>query len=156
MTHRELCILGAKYMKSKGLIKWHKPKYVVIEIELTGGAQPDIYGFGTTSFTQQIEVKVSRSDFLSDKNKFHRIYPEKDAGQLRSYLCPEGIIKEIDLPKYWGLLWINSNNEISVIKYPEIQESSLKKEIDIICSIMRRIDIKSQIFSFKNYKLDKA
>ena len=46
MTHRDLCLLGAKYMKQNGIIEWNKPKYVVIEIESTGIAQPDIYGFG--------------------------------------------------------------------------------------------------------------
>lgn len=153
MTHRELCILGAKYMKNHGIKKWSKPKYVVIEIESVGIAQPDVFGFGYSK-SQQIEVKVSRSDFLADKKKFHRMNPEKDAGQYRSYLCPEGLIKVEDLPEKWGLLWIDESGKITNVKEPELQESSLYTETSIICSIMRRIEIKPQIFSFKKYKTE--
>jgi hypothetical protein len=155
MTHRELCLLGAKYMKSKGIVDWNKVNYVVVEIELTGGAQPDIYGFGYGA-SQQIEVKVNRSDFLSDKNKFQRRYPHLDAGEYRSYLCPDGLIKTNELPENWGLLYIDDKKQITRIVNPEKQESSVRKEIEIICSVMRRLEIKPQIFSFKNYKEDEV
>jgi len=148
MTHTELCLLGAKYMKSKGITKYRKPKYVVVEIESVGIAQPDIYGFGTT-LTQQIEVKVSRSDFLKDKKKRHKILG-RDVGELRSYLCPENLIKPDELPEGWGLLYVNSENKIIEIIEPK-KQNICSDEIHIICSIMRRVDIKSQIFSFKNY-----
>ena len=76
------------------------------------GESPDAFGFSGSS-TQLIEVKVSRSDFLSDKKKYWRKYPEHGIGKFRSYLCPEGLIEEKDLPKYWGLLWINEKGKIT-------------------------------------------
>ena len=152
MTHTELCDLGAKWLKSNGLVKWQKPKYIVVEIESIGIPQPDIYGFGNCR-TQQIEVKVSRSDFLADKKKYHMQFPDKNVGQYRSYLCPENMIKESDLPEKWGLLWIDGNKRISAIRHPELQDSCLNSEITIISSILRRIEIKSQIFKFKKHKL---
>ena len=152
MTHTELCNLGAKWLKSNGLVKWQKPKYIVVEIESIGIPQPDIYGFGNCK-TQQIEVKVSRSDFLADKKKYHMQFPDKNVGQYRSYLCPYNMIKESDLPEKWGLLWVDENKRITVIKHPEIQESHFESEMTIISSILRRIEVKPQIFSFKNHKI---
>jgi len=153
MTHTELCNLGAKYIKANGISGGYtKPKYVVVEIELTGGAQPDIYAFGTY-YSQQVEVKVSRSDFLSDKKKHHRINPEFDAGEFRSYLCPVDMIKPKELPENWGLLYVDEKNKIYEVVKPSFQKSSVRKEIQIISSVMRRIDIKSQIFSFKNHNV---
>ena len=78
MTHRELCKLGAKYMYKNGTIPFNTPKYVVCELERVGEC-PDVYGF---AFTQLIEVKVSRSDFLSDKKKEWRINPEIGLGNI--------------------------------------------------------------------------
>ena len=151
MTHTELCNLGARWLKLNGLINWQKPKYVIVEIESVGISQPDIFGFGC-SYTQQIEVKVSRSDFLADKKKHHRKHPHLDVGQLRSYLCPSGIILLKDLPDNWGLIWIDDKGYFSVLKEPIPQDRNASDELKIIYSILRRIGIKSQIFSFKNYK----
>jgi len=151
ISHSELCQLGAKHLKKNGLIKWHKPKYIIVEIESVNIPQPDIYGFGGC-LSQQIEVKVSRSDFLADKKKSHRIRPNEDVGQLRSYLCPEGLIRITDLPKDWGLLYIDDNLKIYSVELPSKQLSDLRSELTIISSIMRRIEIKPQIFSFKNHK----
>jgi hypothetical protein len=153
MTHTELCFLGAKWLKSHGIVRWNKPKYVVVEITCLIPCEPDIFGFGCDK-TQQIEVKVSRSDFLADLKKSHRIYPANDVGDYRSYLCPAGIIKESDLPKGWGLLYVDNNNKITEVVKPEIMVKNSRFEMNIIDSIMRRIEIKPQIFSFKNYKVD--
>lgn len=150
VSHRELCIIASKYLKNKGIQPFHKCQYVVCELERVGES-PDAFGFGGNT-TQLIEVKVTRSDFLSDKNKFWRKDPLRGIGRYRSYLCPEGIILERDLPKYWGLLYLNDKGKIVEIKKPELQESNSQQELNLIISIMRRENIKPQIFSYKNYK----
>lgn len=152
ITHRELCELGAKYMYRNGTIPFNKPKYVVCELERIGEC-PDVFGFGS-AYTQLFKVKVSRSDFLSDKKKEWRINPEIGLGQFRSYLCPESLIKESELPDNWGLFYINDNGEISMIKKPERQISCATVEMNLAASIMRREFIKPQVFSYKKYKTD--
>ena len=152
-THRELCLKGAKYLKNKGIHAFHVCKYVVCELE-RAGESPDVFGFGGYT-TQLIEVKVSRSDFLSDKKKYWRKYPEKGIGSFRSYLCPEGLINESDLPKNWGLLWVNEKGLITEIVKPKDSECNHTEEINLILSIMRREGIKSQIFNYKNYANEK-
>lgn len=149
MTHRELCLKAAKHLKNKGIQPFHKCRYVVCELERLGEC-PDAFGFGGSS-TQLIEVKVSRADFLSDKNKYWRKLPSYGIGSFRSYLCPEGIIKESDLPEKWGLIWLYENGDIIEVRKPELQESNHREEINLITSILRRENIKPQVFSYKKY-----
>lgn len=151
MTHRELCLFGAQYMKSKGTYEYGKAKYVVCELERIGEC-PDVFGFGGGRYTQLIEVKVSRADFFSDKHKYWRQNPLSGLGMMRSYLCPKNVIKVEDLPLDWGLFYIDDKYKIECIKRPVMQMSSHVQEIDLICSILRRENVKSQIFSYKKYK----
>lgn len=150
MTHRELCLLGAKYMRNKGTYPFHRAQYVVCELERFGES-PDVFGFGG-GYTQLIEVKVSRSDFLSDKKKYWRKNPAFGLGQMRSYLCPEGVIKLDDLPPSWGLFHITVDNKIICIKEPECQTSNTKHEMNLAASILRREGFTPRIFSYKKYK----
>lgn len=148
-SHRDLCFKATRYLKNRGIQSFHKCQYVVCELERAGEC-PDAFGFGAGT-TQLIEVKVSRSDFLSDKNKYWRKNPEYGIGKFRSYLCPEGLIKETDLPKYWGLLWINNKGAITEIIKPEPQECNHIEELNLIVSILRREGIAPRIFSYKKY-----
>lgn len=150
-SHRELCVKAAKYLKAKGIQPFHKCQYVVCELErATGSESPDAFGICNNS-SQLIEVKVSRSDFLADKKKWFRQNPKQGLGDYRSYLCPEGVIKKYDLPEKWGLLWINDKGKIFEVLKPEKQEACKQEEIYLIMSILRRENIKPQIFSYKKY-----
>lgn len=148
ITHNDLVQIGAKYFYKYGSVKWNKPRYVVTEIVSTIGQSPDIFCFGSCC-TQQIEVKVSRADFLADLKKPHRINKDRDVGIYRSYLCPNGVIKVDELPDKWGLYYY-IDGKIKRIKDAEAQEANTHFETLIISSIMRRLGIKSQIFNFKN------
>ena len=150
MTHRELCIKGAKYLKNKGIQPFHKCQYVVCELERVGEC-PDVFGWGGSS-TQLIEVKVSRGDFLGDKKKLWRNFPPHGIGLYRSYLCPDGLIKETELPYNWGLLYIDEKGKITEVAKPNSQACNHIEEINLITSILRRENIMPKIFSYKNYK----
>lgn len=139
------------YLKNKGIHGFHKCQYVVCELERVGEC-PDAFGWGGSS-TQLIEVKVSRSDFLSDKNKLWRKHPQMGLGRYRSYLCPEGVIKQSDLPENWGLLYISESNKITQIVSPEFQTCDCVEEMNLITSILRREGIRPKIYSYKNYKI---
>lgn len=152
MTHRDLCVNAAKYLKTKGIVPFYKCQYVVCELERMGES-PDAFGFSSAT-TQLIEVKVSRSDFLADKNKDWRKKPFNGLGNYRSYMCPTGLINEQDLPYRWGLLWVNEAGIVTVVAEPTCQESNNVEELRLAMSILRREGIKPQIFSYKNYKTE--
>jgi hypothetical protein len=150
ITHKNLCLIAAKYLKNQGIHPFHRCKYVVCELEREGES-PDAFGWGGTS-TQLIEVKISRSDFLSDKNKRWRKLPEIGLAAWRSYLCPKNIIKPKDLPNNWGLLYFDKG-KVEIIKSPSYQDHNKSEELHLVTNIMRREGIKSQIFSYKQYKV---
>lgn len=151
-THRELCIKAANYLRSQGIHPFHRAQYSVCELERQGEC-PDSFGWGAGS-TQLIEAKRSRPDFLSDKKKLWRKNPSYGLGEFRSYICPTGLIKESELPKHWGLLYVDDKGNIEAIKHPESQECNRIEEINLITSILRREGIKRQTFSYKKYKTD--
>ncbi|MBR8535396.1 hypothetical protein KDU71_07475 [Carboxylicivirga sediminis] len=148
-THRELCLKAARYLKNQGIVKFSKCTHVVCELEKIGEC-PDAFGYSNNS-TQLIEVKVSRSDFLSDKKKQWRRFPAWGMGDHRSYLCPEGLIKPEELPDKWGLLYADGKGKISVIVDAVRQKSNRMEELNALRSIMRREGIKPGIFSYKKY-----
>lgn len=149
LTHRNICIKAARYLRSKGLQPYHRCQYSVCELERCGES-PDAYGWGGST-TQLIEVKVSRSDFLSDKKKLWRKNPSYGLARYRSYMCPENVIKPSDLPDKWGLLYINEKGKISVVVDPEPQECNHIEEMNLITSILRREGINPRMFSYKEY-----
>lgn len=152
MTHRELCKLAARHLRKKGIKRNGKCQYVVCELALAGES-PDAFGFGG-SYTQLIEVKISRADFLSDKKKFWREKPDLGIGTYRSYLCPHGIINKEDLPEKWGLLWVDEDENIIEIVSPQAQECNHFCEMQLAASLLRRNGITPKIFDYKKYKYE--
>lgn len=116
MKHNDLVVIGSKWLKkhSHNIII---PNCYLVANETPGikynGEIPDIIGWSST-LSVLIEVKVNRSDFLTDKKKPHRVMPYTGMGELRYYLCPEGLIKQNELPVNWGLLFINDLGEITI------------------------------------------
>ena len=149
ITHRNLCIKAAKYLRSNGIHGFHRSQYSICELERVGEC-PDSFGWGGSS-TQLIEAKVSRGDFLSDKKKHWRKYPESGLGRYRSYICPIDLIKPEELPKHWGLLYVDEKGKIDKIVDAQPQECNHIEEMNLVTSILRRENIRPQMFSYKNY-----
>ena len=151
--HYELCCLGAKFLKSrKNAEPWEMPnKYVAVELVTLTAENPDIWatnGYHTTL----VEVKTSHSDFLADKKKWSRSkaaeLSDKQLGNYRYYLCPEGVIDESEIPDKWGLL-VYDGKKIVKVKNATYQKSSTDEELLVLTSIMRREGIKPQIFNYR-------
>lgn len=99
LTHAGLVLLGHQWLKRQGC--W----MVLRELVVTCSREiPDVIGWREED-TFLIECKTSRSDFLVDRRKAHRVDPAKGMGSFRYYLCPEGMIQPEDLPARWGLLY---------------------------------------------------
>lgn len=148
MTHRELCEIGAKYLRNCK-IWWIRKPYVLLEMCPIGGESPDVFGLdGSRSLL--IEVKITRSDFKTDFKKKYR-QEGKGVGLTRYYLCPEGVIGEKELPDKWGLLWCNDKGKIEVIKRSEcFHERDFEHELTIMQSVIRRLADKRKILDFRN------
>ncbi len=145
-NHRDLCILAAKWLRRSKLRAPSCP-YAVVELVTAAQESPDVFGWNYWA-TVLIEVKVSRSDFLADAKKDFRQNPEEGVGAFRYYCCPEGLIKEADLPENWGLLW-NIGGKIILIKEAKRQQPNAQAEISLLSSVMRREGVKAKLFDYR-------
>ncbi len=88
------------------------------ELKTLSDEIPDVIGFGSWDHSVLIECKVSRSDFICDKNKRFRKDPERGMGMYRFYACPTGMIKIDELPENWGLIYVDDKLKAKSIHNP--------------------------------------
>lgn len=98
MTHKELC-----YETAKRFVK----TLAIYESTCSLKEKPDVLNFTSNAKTEMYEIKMSRSDFLKDKEKYARDYAL--FGDERYYVCYGDFIKIEDLPEGWGLYWYINN-----------------------------------------------
>lgn len=110
-THKSLCCLGARW-----LMRNHKCRSVLVERGSFCAEMPDVIGFYADR-SYVIEAKTSRSDFLADAKKPHRI--DGGMGQFRYFICPKGLISPDEVPDGWGLLYVSEKGMIKLIKQSE-------------------------------------
>ncbi len=93
------------------VLKFHSPvcenvKYLIDEFEL------DVMSVSKSGMFYEFEVKISRSDFLSDKKKrkhnYYITYPERQPNYF-SYACPTNLIKLNEIGSSVGLYYVDEN-----------------------------------------------
>lgn len=169
--HYQLCCEGAKWLfrqkhnydrcKNKPC---HIPEfcsackkynYVAVELCTWDTESADVWGLGNFCDSSVIEVKVSHADFKADQKKWHRSQTAEakgmQAGRLRWYLCPEGVIKPEELPDKWGLLyWDGKKIRIVVAQKPF--ENTGWADINILASLLRRENFPKRIFNYRGFQ----
>lgn len=142
-THKDLCKIADKWLgKAKQQnIKFQRFPMHVTEIVCTEvNETPDAIGWNYC-YSCVIEVKVSHVDFIADQKKPFRSNGE-GMGNYRYYLCPEGIIKEDELPCGWGLIYVNEKGKTREVKESEfwsLTASGHANEKYFLYSIARRL-----------------
>lgn len=119
-THAELCDIAVKWLKRPQSGKGPGCNVAMSECQ-SGyvGEIPDAIGFRLEhpgSVSVVVEVKTSRSDFLADRKKAHRV--EGGMGTYRYFMCPTGLIWVDELPQGWGLLYVNERGHIKPMAGP--------------------------------------
>lgn len=148
MKHKDLVEIGWKWLRKRCGVAFK-------EIVSYNKETPDVIGF-MSGESILIEVKVSRSDFLRDKKKYHRGQSLNGMGKYRFYMCPEGLIRTEDLPSYWGLLWVNEKGKVEIVHNPYCPnptgniwrggfDCDVRAEHRFMYSILRRMNIKRMI-----------
>lgn len=166
--HYNLCLEGAKWLhrqkynydrcKKKSCYRTEacgackRYNYVAVELCTWGSENTDVWGLGNFNDSAVIEVKISHSDFLADKKKWCRGEQAKalgyQAGRLRWYLCPEGIIKKEELPDKWGLLYWDGKKVYPVVAPKEFKDTAAA-DMNILTSILRREEFPKKIFNYR-------
>lgn len=134
MTHASLVALGVRWLSRQS-------STVFYEFAGSNKENPDIIGW-SSGFSTLIECKATRSDFHSDSKKKVRRTAKAGMGQRRYYLCPAGTIALEDLPKKWGLLWVENGRIIVKREARGHPERSLIAELRFLNSMLRRAQIR--------------
>lgn len=146
-THKELVEIGYQWLLKNGSCGIAFKELSTIATEI-----PDVIGFASGGYSALIEVKVSRSDFLADKKKVFRQHPELGMGTQRFYLCPKGVINVKDLPKGWGLIWVDEKGKAKCIHKNYLGttdkmrgfKKNVKAEQTLMYSALRRLFLRGR------------
>ncbi|MGB6631960.1 MAG: hypothetical protein WBE52_12020, partial [Terriglobales bacterium] len=100
-----------------------------------------------------IESKISRGDFLADRDKPFRQKPEIGVGCERYYLSPRGLIRSEELPAGWGLLEV-SGREIERVK-PSAKnmrsDIGFGYEMNLLLASLRRVEVRIEPQSITDF-----
>ena len=140
MTHQQLIRLGEQWLRQR-----YRCGIVLSEQSCASGETPDLIAWKHTCRSVLIECKVSRSDFLADREKPWRRNPESGMGCERYYLVPHGLLSHDDLPRAWGLLECKGR-EISIALKPARQsqrtEAGFLWEMNLLLASLRRVEVR--------------
>lgn len=138
MTHAKLVALAVRWLRR------YRCGVVLSEQALVSGEMPDAIGWKNPCHSVLVECKVSRADFLADRDKPFRRKPETGVGNERYYLAPRGLIRTGELPKGWGLLEVRGRE----IERAQPSAKNLRSEIgfqfemNLLLASLRRVEIR--------------
>lgn len=150
MTHAEVVEAAYRWLKSETkcgvALKEYKSSRFSTEL-------PDVIGFDGDGISYVIECKASRADFLADAAKFFRQEPEKGMGQQRYYCCPETMLTVAEMPRMWGLIYVNEEGRAYIKHDPYVMqdgmvrrfERNVKAEYSIMYSALYRMDLRGRL-----------
>jgi hypothetical protein len=114
---------------------------------------PDAIGWKKACHSVMVECKVTRADFLVDREKPWRQKPERGVGSERFYLTLPGLITVEELPAGWGLL------EFRRGRVEMIRESSknlrtavgFRYEMNLLLASLRRVEVRIEPQSITDF-----
>lgn len=130
--HHHLGGRTAQWLRSSGRMTWENIEFLIESPYEHGGvfktaSRPDVFSMMPTYNVDRMspvvhEIKVSRSDFLSDmanpaKRESYGAYSE-----AFSYVCPQGMILPSEVPPTVGLIYENHPGEFHVIVKPKCKK----------------------------------
>ena len=147
MTHQKLV------QKAVAWLRGYRCGVVLSEQACASGEVPDAIGWKRTCHSVLVECKVSRADFLADREKPFRQSPELGVGCERFYLTPAGLIRAEELPAGWGLLELR-NGKIEVVRRSARNHRSstgFGYEMNLLLASLRRVELRIEPQSITDF-----
>ena len=140
MTHAEMVRRARNYLWAMEPLAGHaRPSVICTEVRASRSAEnPDVFGIGPDGISYLIECKVSRADFLGDRNKPHRT-ADLHLGSYRWFCAPSGIIQPHELPQGWGLLQVVNKTLTQRIAPSQQLDVDREAELAILVAILRNV-----------------
>ncbi len=147
MTHAKLVDWAVAWLRR------YRCGVVLSEQACISGEMPDAIGWKRACHSVLVECKVSRADFLADREKPFRQKPETGVGCERYYLAPRGLIRVHELPAGWGLLDV-VGREVERVK-PAARnlrtEIGFRYEMNLLLASLRRVEVRIEPQSITDF-----
>lgn len=147
MTHEKLVPRAVSWLRSYGC------GVVLSEQSCASGETPDAIGWKRGCHSAVVECKVSRADFLADREKPFRQKPEIAMGCERFYLAPAGLLKPDELPPGWGLLELRGREVVVVSGSAGKMRSAkgFRYEMNLLLASLRRVEVRIEPQSITDF-----
>ena len=147
MTHGKLVERAVAWLRRYGC------GVILSEQSCSSGETPDAIGWKRACHSVVVECKISRADFLADRDKPFRRKPELGMGCERYYLSPVGMIKPEELPAGWGLLEIYGREvRQSVASSGKLRSArGFRHEMNLLLASLRRVEVRIEPQSITDF-----
>src|SRR5438270_10683350 len=138
MTHFQLVQQAVIWLRA------YRCGVILSEQSCANGEMPDAIGWKRACHSVVIECKLSRADFLADRDKPFRQKSELGLGCERFYLTPPGLLDPKELPQGWGLLEL-CKREVQVVRRSARalrSATGLSYEMNLLLASLRRVEIR--------------
>jgi hypothetical protein len=147
MNHAQLVEKAVRWLRS------YRCGVVLSEQACVSGEMPDAIGWKQACHSVLVECKVTRADFLVDREKPFRQKPERGVGSERFYLAPPALIKLEELPAGWGLLEYRRGH-IEMLQ-PSVKNlrtaAGFRCEMNLLLSSLRRVELRIEPQSITDF-----
>jgi hypothetical protein len=138
MTHTQLVEKAVRWLRA------YRCGVVLSEQACVSGEMPDAIGWKQACHSVLVECKVTRGDFLADRDKPFRQKPEKGVGSERFYLTPPALVKPEELPPGWGLLEFRRGHiEMRQASATNLRTAiGFRSEMNLLLASLRRVEVR--------------
>src|SRR3989454_4284570 len=138
MTHAQLV------HKAVAWLRGYRCGVILSEQACLSGEMPDAIGWKRACHSVLVECKISRADFLADRDKPFRQKPENALGCERFYLTPDELLRPEELPSGWGLLGYRKR-KVAIVR-PSARNLrtaiGFRYEMNLLLASLRRVEIR--------------
>jgi hypothetical protein len=147
VTHAKLVSIAVQWLRR------YRCGVVLSEQACVSGEMPDAIGWKKACHSVLVESKVSRGDFLADRDKSFRREPESGVGCERYYLAPRGLIRPQELPAGWGLLELSGREvERTKVSAKNLRSAiGFQNEMNLLLASLRRVEIRIEPESITDF-----
>jgi len=140
MTHQQLVRIAEQWLRRR-----YRCGIVLSEQSCASGETPDVIGWKGRCRSIVVECKISRADFLADREKPFRKNPELAMGCERFYLAPQGLISPAELPAKWGLLEAHGREvrmALKACRQSQRSQAGFMWEMNLLLASLRRVEVR--------------
>ena len=147
MTHAQLVERAVAWLRG------YRCGVVLSEQACVSGEMPDAIGWKRACHSVLVECKISRADFLADRDKPFRQKSEAGLGCERFYLTPAKLLKAPELPVGWGLLEIRRGKIEMVRRSARNLRTAAGQayEMNLLLASLRRVEIRIEPQSITDF-----